>query len=104
MGVNDNGSIVGLDREIDKFHNGSKDKFLLHFKNNLKSRIGEEFYPYINQKILVSGGLPVLLVECKKSASGCFLDGKDFYVRTNPSTDKLEGARLILYIKNNFSV
>lgn len=104
VGVNDNGSIVGLDREIDKFHNGSKDKFLLHFKNNLKSRIGEEFYPYINQKILVSGGLPVLLVECKKSASGCFLDGKDFYVRTNPSTDKLEGARLISYIKNNFSV
>ena len=104
VGVNDNGSIVGLDREIDKFHNGSKDKFLLHFKNNLKSRFGEEFYPYIDQKLLVAGGLPVLMVECKKSASGCFLNGKDFYVRTNPSTDKLEGARLIAYIKNNFPI
>ena len=104
VGVNDNGSIIGLDREIDRFHNGSRDKFLLHFKNNLKSRIGEEFYPYINQKLVVAGGLPVLLVECKKSASACFLDGKDFYVRTNPSTDKLEGARLISYIKNNFSL
>lgn len=103
VGVNDSSAIVGLDREINRFHNGSRDKFLLHFKNNLKSRIGEEFYPYINQKLLVAGGLPVLLVECKKSASGCFLDGKDFYVRTNPSTDKLEGARLISYIKNNFS-
>jgi len=102
VGVDDAGSIVGLERDIERFHNSSKDKFLLHFKNNLKSRIGEENYPFINQRLVAVGGLPILLVECKKSTNGCFVDGKDFYVRTNPSTDKLEGAKLISYIKNNF--
>ena len=43
-----------------------------------------------------------MIVECKKSTKGCFLDKKDFYVRTNPATDKLEGLKLVEYIKNHF--
>jgi Putative DNA-binding domain len=104
VGVDDAGSVVGLDRDIRRFHNGSTDKFLLHFKNSMKTRIGEEYYPFINQRLVCVRGLTVLLVECKKSTNGCFVDGKDFYVRTNPSTDKLEGAKLISYMKNNFSL
>jgi hypothetical protein len=44
----------------------------------------------------------VLYVNCEKSAKPCYLDGKDFYVRTNPSTDKLEGPKLVNYIQNHF--
>jgi len=102
VGVNDEGSPIGLDREIQSFHNGKKDKFLLHFKNHIKSRIGEEFYPFINHKFVSVDGKDVLLVECKQSTTGCFLDNKDFYVRTNPATDKLEGPKLLDYIKNHF--
>jgi hypothetical protein len=103
IGVDDEGATIGLSREIQGFHNGKKDKFLLHFKNNLKSRIGEEFYPYINQKFVSIAGNDILLVECKRSSTECFLDGKDFYVRTNPATDKLEGKTLFDYIKNHFA-
>ena len=103
IGVDDEGATIGLSREIQGFHNGKKDKFLLHFKNNLKSRIGEEFYPYINQKLVSIAGNDILLVECKRSSTECFLDGKDFYVRTNPATDKLEGKKLFDYIKNHFA-
>ena len=48
------------------------------------------------------GNKKVLLVECKRSKSACFIDGKDFYVRTNPATDKLEGTKLVEYINNHF--
>ena len=103
VGVDDEGTTIGLGREIAGFHNGKKDKFLLHFKNHIKSRIGQEFYPYINQKFISIGGNDILLVECKRSSTECFLDGKDFYVRTNPATDKLEGQKLLDYIRNHFT-
>ena len=79
------------------------DKFLLNFKNAIQSKIGEEFYPFINHKIVSIDNLDIVLVECKKSTKGCFLNKKDFYVRTNPATDKLEGPQLVEYINNHFS-
>lgn len=102
VGVNDDGNITGLDEEINKFHK-NLDKFLLHFKNLIKVRIGEEFYPYIDYKAIQIDGELVLMVECKASQSECYLDNKDFYVRTNPATDKLEGPRLVEYIRNHFN-
>ena len=102
VGVDDDGATIGLSREIQGFHNGKTDKFLLHFKNLLKSRIGEQFYPYINQKLISIVGTYVLMVECKRSSRECFVD-TDFYVRTNPATDKLEGRKLIDYIRNHFA-
>jgi type I restriction enzyme M protein len=101
IGVADDGATIGLSREIQGFHNGKKDKFLLHFKNLVKSRIGEEFYPYINHKLISIAGTCVLMVECRRSSTECFVD-KDFYVRTNPATDKLEGQKLVDYIRNHF--
>lgn len=102
VGVNDNGEITGLDDEIDKFHK-SYDKFLLHFKNLIKAQVGEGFYPLIDYRVVQVSNKSILLVECDKSKSECFLGGKDFYVRTNPATDKLEGAELVEYIKNHFA-
>ena len=52
VGVGDDETIVGINVEIKKFHKDSLDNFLKHFKNNLKSRIGEAFYPFINYRIL----------------------------------------------------
>ena len=103
IGVADEGEIPGLEHEIQALHKGKKDKFLLHFKNQLKSKIGEEFYPFIKHRIAIAGSSLVLIVEVQKSAKACFLEGKDFYVRTNPATDKLEGPKLVEYIQNHFS-
>jgi len=102
VGVADDGNIPGIDIEIDKFHKGNTDKFLLHFKNSLKTRIGEEFYPYIEYKLVPVAENRVLVVKCKESKSPCYLDNSEFYVRTNPATDKLEGPKLVQYVKNHF--
>jgi hypothetical protein len=102
VGVSDDRKLIGVDVEIKKFHKNNIDKFLLHLKNIIRTRIGEEYYDYIEYRLVVVEDKNILLVECKPSPSGCFLDKKDFYVRTNPATDKLEGPTLIEYVKNHF--
>ena len=101
IGISDSGEILGLDTEINKLYK-NLDKFLLHWKNRLKERIGEEYYPFIEYRVIKVDAKDVLVVECKSSQSPCFLDEKDFYVRTNPASDKLDGAKLVEYVKNHF--
>jgi len=103
IGVSDNGSYAGIMSELEKLHKKSKDKFLLHFKNIIKTSIGEEFYPYIDYQLVDVGGSVILYVNCKQSLTACFLNGEDFYVRTNPATDKLEGPTMVKYIQNHFT-
>lgn len=102
IGVADDGSIVGVDAEVDQLFKGSTDKFLLHFKNLIKAQIGEQFYPLINQQLVRLPKASVLHVRCEKSSVEVFVDGTEFYVRTNPATDKLEGRKLVEYIRQRF--
>lgn len=102
LGVADNGEVTGVDIEIDKFYKSNPDKFLLHMKNIIKTRIGEQFYPYIEYNLISVENKYVLFVKCKESKSPCYLDETEFYVRTNPATDKLEGPKLVQYVQNHF--
>ena len=77
--------------------------FLLHLKNLINKRIGGEFYPFIEYKIVQIDKKTVLMLDCKEAKSPCYLDQKDFYVRTNPATDKLEGPKLVEYVRHRFS-
>jgi hypothetical protein len=101
IGVDDNRNIVGVNGEIEKFFS-NEDKYLLHFKSLLTSRIGAEYYPFINQRIVSLEGRKIFFIECARSDKEVYVDGKDFFVRTNPATDKLEGPRLVNYVKTRF--
>jgi Holliday junction resolvase len=98
VGVADNGEIYGIEKDAYQ----SDDKYLLHFKNRVKDAIGEEFFDLIHYEIVSVNEKKILLVECKASSKPVYMYGKDFYVRTNPSTDKLEGPKLVDYIKSHF--
>ena len=102
VGVDDDGKVTGIEIEIDKLHRNSRDRFLKHFKNVLKERIGEQFYPIIQFDTVELSGSLVFHVKCQPSDVEVFVDGKDFFVRTNPATDKLEGPTLTAYVKQRF--
>lgn len=104
IGVSDEGEIGGLESELKKFYKSSIDGFLLHWKNQLKQRIGEQFYHYIDPRVVKVDEKPVLAVECNPSKTACYIDNKDFYVRTNPATDKLDGPKLVEYVRSRFDV
>jgi hypothetical protein len=102
VGVNDDAQITGIDFEIEKLHKSSRDEFLKHFKNRFKTRIGEQFYPRVSYGIVEVDGTSVFRVNCVPSDIEVFVDEKDFYVRTNPATDKLDGPKLLEYVKHRF--
>jgi len=105
IGISDNGDILGVDAEIDKLHKGKSDKFLLHFKNLVKDKIGTELYEsdIVDYTVIDVGSAKVLRVVCGKSNYPCYLENKDFYVRANPATDKLEGPELVEYVQHHFN-
>jgi type I restriction system adenine methylase HsdM len=102
IGVNDGSEIIGIGREMDAFHNNDNDHFLKHLKNNLKARVGEQFYPFIDHELIEVDGLQLVRFQCIPSDHPCYLDGKDFYVRTNPASDKIEGPTLVEYVNSHF--
>ena len=106
IGVADDGSIPGVNLELEKLHKNSLDHFQTGFKNLLKDRIGEQFYPYFDVIIHNVDGAYVLLVNCRPSKTSCWLINpetkqEEFYVRAPAATDKLEGRVLIDYIENH---
>jgi hypothetical protein len=101
VGVADSGEIVGVDNEISKFYK-THDDFLLKFRNLVKERLGGHLYDFIDYRLVKIGDKHVLLVECKESPDPVFVDENDFYVRTNPATDKLDGPKMMTYITNHF--
>ncbi|NTW49394.1 MAG: N-6 DNA methylase [Chlorobiales bacterium] len=98
IGVNDNGEITGVDDDFFV----SPDKYKLNFNNAIKTKIGSEFYSLIDYDLFDISGRHVLRVDCKPAIEPCFFNLTEFFVRTNPATDKLEGKKLNDYIKTRF--
>lgn len=98
IGIADSGDIKGV--EDDFFI--SSDKYKLNFKNAINSKIGSEFYSLIDYDLFSIEGHQVMRVDCKASSEPCFFDQTEFFVRTNPATDKLEGKKQVDYIKERF--
>jgi len=102
VGVADDGQVMGIDFELKKYHQRSSDKFLLHLKDKIKSRIGMTPFSFLNINLTVIEGKTVLVVDCQPSDQEVFVDNKDFYVRTSPATEKLEGRQFTNYIRTRF--
>ena len=94
--------MTGIDKEVTKLFRGNFENYLVHFKNNIEAHIGLEFSDYIDYDIMPIDDVNLLVVNCLQSPKPCFLDKTDFYVRTNPSADKLEGEQLVQYIQSHF--
>jgi hypothetical protein len=102
VGIDDKGKVLGIAH--DTFPNN--DKFHRHFSNVVKNNIGQEYLPYIRSAIIkMKKNVHVLKVDCKESNREVFLrvDGnEEFYVRTGPSSVKLDGSKLISYVNRRF--
>ena len=104
IGVSDDGEVTGMDHEIEQFHKDSQDHFKLWFGKLLDRRIGKEFINKIEFELVLVKEKYVLKVECSAitEGNGCYLDGKDFYVRRHAYSEKLEGSDLVIYSKEHF--
>lgn len=100
IGVTDKGEILGI--ENDNYEND--DKYLLNFKDVVKDHIGSNYSSFVDWQIVNVFKKKILMVDCKKSTSNPFyLDKTKFFIRTNPSAEKLEGIDLFNYLKERFN-
>ena len=102
VGIADDGQVMGIDFELKKYHQSSSDKFLLHLKDKIKSRIGMTPFSFLEINLSIIEDKTVLVVDCQPSDQEIFVDNKDFYVRTSPATEKLEGRQFTNYIRTRF--
>tara|TARA_Y100001935_G_scaffold246931_1_gene242149 strand:- start:320 stop:994 length:675 start_codon:yes stop_codon:yes gene_type:complete len=98
IGVDDDGNILGIENDFYK----NDDKYKLNFKNGLKEKIGSKIFGLIDYNILEVNSKLIFVVDIKKSDKAVFYEKKDFYVRNNPSCDKLLGNDMIEYIESRF--
>ncbi|MBT4732073.1 ATP-binding protein [Candidatus Woesearchaeota archaeon] len=107
IGVEDSGLIPGINSERKIHHKDSNDKFILHMKDKIKSRIGM-FFDSKEQKSVIDirwieiDDVTVLEVTCLPSEEEVFLDNEKFYIRLSPSTEILTGKNLSSYVIKRF--
>jgi len=104
VGVDDSSKIIGINDEAEKFHKNNLDAFLKHFRNLITTKIGAQFYTYIQYEIIEVDSKNLLVIDCKSSQTPVFInnDAADFYIRSNPATELLKGSAIVQYIKNQF--
>ena len=98
IGVSDEGEIKGIENDFYK----SNDDYLKHFHNLIKDFIGMGFAHLIKPKIVEMHNNKIFLVRCDASEKEVFTKEKEFFYRSTPATEKLEGPELLEYINAHF--
>ncbi len=106
IGVADNGSIVGIER--DRLE--SDDKFMRHLAQVVRNGLGDRAGTCIDPKTQIVQGRTVCVVSCQRSPEPVYLKWKgmeavpegDFFVRSGPGSVKLPLASAKEYIRTRF--
>ena len=102
VGVDDDGLIVGVDREMKMLYKSSRDEYFKKIRNLVDANLGIENSSFIDWKLHDVDEKSVLRFEVRQSTRPVFLKKSEFYIRTNPATDKLDGEEMITYIRQHF--
>ncbi|QYK09303.1 AlbA family DNA-binding domain-containing protein [Shewanella mangrovisoli] len=102
VGVNDSGKILGMQKDLSYVDN-NHDDFVLKFKDTVLGRLGKGICNLVEWSLVdVGTDLFVLMVDVKPSPFPVW-DNRCFFIRNNPSSDRLLNAREYKeYVKTRF--
>jgi len=104
IGVEDSGKVCGIQNELASAHQNKIDKFRLNLTTAFKKLIGASHLKFFRAKeYLFEEGL-VMVIECDAASSPCFVDEKDFYIRSLASTEPLYGLEILEYVNSHFKI
>ena len=106
IGVGDDGSIVGIERDLLE----NDDKFMRHLGQVVRNGLGDRAGTCIDPNMQIVKGKSVCLVSCQRSPEPVFLRWKgmeggaegDFFVRSGPSSIRLSAESAKEYIRTRF--
>jgi hypothetical protein len=112
IGVNDDGEILGLDRDYSSLGEGDRDKFELHLRNLLSQHLGVAFvanktkvrFPSVNDREICQiditpSSKPIVVKLTDKIGQ----IQERFYVRSGNSARELPMSEMQVFIKERFS-
>ena len=92
IGVEDNGDLYGLEKDIQCLKNGSLDKFERHLVQLIENNIGKRFIPSIKIRLTNLEDKNICAVYIQKANQKAFLKsdkGTEFYIRTGNASRSL---------------
>lgn len=106
IGIEDDGSVIGLESDFNSFGAKGKDGFLLHFDNIIINTLGKEQQADINIKFDTVNDLEFAIVEVSASNKPVFLNcngKKEFYVRHAASSRAYDISEAYEYINKHWN-
>ena len=104
IGVQDNGTILGIENDYNTFDKSkqNKDGFLLKFGQIINNYLGKQFNEYLSTKIINLEKKPVCIVEISKSKDPVFIkkgNQEQFYIRGTAGSEPMSISETLDYIK-----
>lgn len=93
IGVEDNGNILGLEKDLLLFSKKNLDQFEQTIVNLVCTRIGASFIQLVKIRFENIQGKDICVVDVKKSAKKVFMKGKEkleFYIRAGNTSQSIE--------------
>jgi len=105
IGVNDDGNIIGLEKDYQSLSKKNQDGFLLAITNLINQTLGKSTHKFLTINIISINNKDVCIVTAEKSSSPVFLgkgDKEEFYIRAAASSQPLSIREAYKYISNHW--
>jgi hypothetical protein len=104
IGVDDDGNILGLDKDYHSFRKKDRDGFELHVTRLVSDKLGKRFCQYIQPTFHSISGLDVCRIDVDVSPDPVYVGEEDaFYIRTHNSTQELSAKEAFDYIRRRWA-
>jgi len=106
IGVEDNGNILGLEKDLELVGN-SRDKFEQLLANLISEHLGRQYSPLLKGHFEEVEGKTVYVFEVRPSPEPVYLQEKgskkkQFYIRLHTTTQDLDPQETVKYIQNHW--
>lgn len=105
IGVNDDGEILGIEKDCQTLKNKNKDGFLLQLTQVINQYLGKEFNQYVSVKITKLKDKEVCIVTVAGSAMPVFVQNagkEEFYIRASASSQPMSIREANEYIRTHW--
>jgi ABC-type amino acid transport substrate-binding protein len=105
IGVDDSGSILGLEKDYETVSKKSSDGFILTLTNLINQHLGKRVHKFINLEIVNHETKDICAVTVSKCDGPVFLgknDNETFFIRASASSQRLSVSEVVGYIKSHW--
>lgn len=105
IGVDDSGSIVGLEKDYETVSKKNSDGFILTLTNLINQHLGKRVHKFVNLEIINKDGKDICAVSVSKCDGPVFFgknDNETFFIRTSASSQRLSVSEVVGYIKSHW--